>query len=50
MRFLRETNTARHWIMYVRADGTVLRFCSRRCFVSMIKYNRDPRKLTWFVR
>ncbi len=34
-------------IMYVKADGTVLRFCSRKCFVSAIKYNRDPRKLTW---
>ncbi|MFB6470345.1 MAG: 50S ribosomal protein L24e [Vulcanisaeta sp. AZ3] len=34
-------------IMYVRADGTVLRFCSRKCFVSAIKYNRTARKLTW---
>ncbi len=34
-------------IMYVKADGTVLRFCSRRCFVSATKYGRDPRKLAW---
>ncbi len=34
-------------IMYVKADGTVLRFCSRKCFVSAVKYNRDPRRLTW---
>ncbi len=34
-------------IMYVKADGTVLRFCSRKCFVSAIKYGRDPRKLAW---
>lgn len=34
-------------IMYVRADGTVLRFCSRKCFVSAIKYGRTPRELAW---
>ncbi|NPA99791.1 MAG: 50S ribosomal protein L24 [Crenarchaeota archaeon] len=34
-------------ITYVKKDGTVLRFCSRKCFVSMIKYGRDPRKLAW---
>jgi len=34
-------------IMYVRADGTVLRFCSRKCFVSLVKYGRDPRRQVW---
>ncbi len=34
-------------LMYVKTDGTILRFCSRRCFVSMIKFKRDPRKQTW---
>ena len=34
-------------IMYVKVDGTVLRFCSRKCFVSMIKFHRDPRKQAW---
>jgi len=34
-------------IMYVKNDGTILRFCSRKCFVSMIKFHRDPRKQTW---
>ncbi len=34
-------------LMFVKNDGTILRFCSRRCFVSMIKFKRDPRKQTW---
>ncbi len=34
-------------ITYVKKDGTILRFCSRKCFVSMIKFKRDPRKQTW---
>ena len=34
-------------IMYVKTDGTILRFCSRKCFVSMIKFKRDPRKQAW---
>jgi large subunit ribosomal protein L24e len=34
-------------IMYIRADGTVLRFCSRKCFVSLVKYGRDPRRQAW---
>jgi len=34
-------------IMYVRSDGTVQRFCSRKCFVSAVKYGRNPRKLAW---
>ncbi len=33
--------------MYVRNDGTVLHFCSSKCFKSAIKYKRDPRKLKW---
>ncbi len=34
-------------IMYVKNDGTILRFCSRKCFVSMIKFKRDPRRQAW---
>ncbi|WP_333638738.1 50S ribosomal protein L24e [Pyrobaculum aerophilum] len=34
-------------IMYVKSDGTVLRFCSRKCFVSAVKYGRNPKKLAW---
>ncbi len=33
--------------MYVRTDGTVLRYCSSKCFKSAVKYKRDPRKLKW---
>ncbi|MBP1449325.1 MAG: 50S ribosomal protein L24 [Thermoproteus sp.] len=31
-------------IMYIKTDGTVLRFCSRKCFVSAVRYGRDPRR------
>ncbi|PLC67071.1 50S ribosomal protein L24 [Vulcanisaeta sp. EB80] len=31
-------------IIYVKVDGTVLRFCSRKCFISLVKYGRDPRR------
>ncbi|MCC6035854.1 MAG: 50S ribosomal protein L24 [Pyrobaculum sp.] len=34
-------------IMYVKADGTIQRYCSRKCFVSATKYRRNPRKLAW---
>lgn len=34
-------------IVYVKTDGTVLRFCSRKCFVSMIKFHRDPKRQRW---
>lgn len=32
--------------MYVRSDGTVSRFCSRKCFVSA-RMGRSPRRLAW---
>ncbi len=34
-------------LWYVRNDGTILRFCSSKCFKSAIKYSRDPAKLKW---
>jgi len=34
-------------IMYVKNDGTVLRFCSRRCYISAIEFHRDPRRQAW---
>ena len=34
-------------IMYVRVDGTVLRFCSHKCFVSAVKYGRNPQRQAW---
>lgn len=34
-------------LMFIRVDGTVQRFCSRKCFVSSVMYRRDPRRLAW---
>jgi large subunit ribosomal protein L24e len=33
-------------LMYVLNDGTVLWFCSRKCFRSY-QLKRDPRRLKW---
>jgi large subunit ribosomal protein L24e len=33
--------------MYVRRDGKVLYFCSRKCEKNMLKLRRNPRKLKW---
>ena len=34
-------------MIYVKVDGTVLRFCSSKCFKSAIRLGRDPRKQVW---
>jgi len=34
-------------IMYVKNDGTILWFCSRKCRISYLKFKRDPRKFKW---
>ncbi|MEM2850005.1 MAG: 50S ribosomal protein L24e [Candidatus Bathyarchaeia archaeon] len=34
-------------LMYVKRDGTIFWFCSRKCRVSMLEFRRDPRKLKW---
>jgi len=34
-------------IWYVKNDGTILRFCSSKCFKYAIKYGKDPSKLKW---
>ena len=34
-------------IMYVKNDGTILKFCSSKCRKSTIDLKRDPRKLKW---
>ncbi len=34
-------------IMYVKRNGTILWFCSRKCRVSMLEFHRDPRKFKW---
>ncbi len=36
-------------LMYVKNDGTILWFCSSKCFKSW-KMGRDPRKLKWTKR
>ena len=34
-------------MVFVKNDGTVLRFCSSKCFKNMIKLGRNPRKYKW---
>ncbi len=34
-------------IVYVKKDGTIYRFCSRKCERFMIIQKRDPRKQKW---
>jgi len=34
-------------LMYVKLDGSILWFCSRKCFKNHVVLNRDPRKLKW---
>ncbi len=37
-------------VMYVRNNGTILWFCSRRCRVSMLEFRRDARKFKWTAK
>ncbi|MDH5402923.1 MAG: 50S ribosomal protein L24e [Candidatus Heimdallarchaeota archaeon] len=32
---------------FVKLDGTILRFCRKKCRVSMVDHKRNPRKLKW---
>lgn len=34
-------------ITFVRKNGQVVRFCSRKCRRSLIDFKRDPRKYKW---
>ncbi len=34
-------------IMYVKNDGRILWFCSRKCYKNMIILGRKARKLKW---
>lgn len=36
-------------LMYVMNDGTILRFCSSKCFKNF-KLGRDPKKIPWTLR
>ena len=33
--------------IFVRRDGRVLHFCSRKCEKNMLELGRNPRKLKW---
>ncbi len=35
-------------LVYVKVDGTVLSFCSRKC-MSYYMMKRDPRKFKWTI-
>ncbi|BAJ50291.1 large subunit ribosomal protein L24e [Candidatus Caldarchaeum subterraneum] len=34
-------------MLYVKNDGTLLWFCSRKCRIYMVEHGKDPRKLKW---
>jgi len=34
-------------IMYVRKDGTILHFCSKKCRIAMLEQKKNPRKTRW---
>ncbi len=34
-------------ILYVRANGQVLYFCSHKCKANYLKLRRNPRKVKW---
>ncbi|MDH5806513.1 MAG: 50S ribosomal protein L24e [Candidatus Methanomethylicaceae archaeon] len=34
-------------IMYVKNDGTILRFCSSKCRKNMLYLKRNPKYLKW---
>jgi large subunit ribosomal protein L24e len=36
-------------MLYVKRDGSMLWFCSRKCRVYMVEQKKDPRKLKWTV-
>lgn len=36
--------------MYVKKDGTIMFFCSRKCYKNMIELKRVPRKVRWTQR
>ena len=33
--------------MFVKKDGNVLQFCSRKCEKNMLELKRSPRKVGW---
>jgi len=37
-------------IMYIKNDGSILWFCSRKCRISYLNFKRDPRKFKWTLK
>lgn len=37
-------------LLYVRNDGTILRFCSSKCKKNMLYLKRNPQKLKWTAK
>jgi len=37
-------------ILCVKRDGSILRFCSSKCFRNSVKLGRNPRKIKWVVK
>jgi len=37
-------------LMYVKLDGSVLWFCSRRCKRSALDFGRSTRKMKWITK
>ena len=37
-------------MMYVKLDGSILRFCSKKCRISQVNHKRNPRKLKWTTK
>ncbi len=35
---------------FIRKNGQVVRFCSRKCRRSLLDFKRDPRKFKWTKR
>ncbi|MGC8912528.1 MAG: 50S ribosomal protein L24e [Thermoplasmata archaeon] len=33
--------------MFIKKDGTIYNFCSRRCQSNLLEFGRNPRKLKW---
>jgi len=37
-------------LVYAKNDGSILRFCSRKCKVNMLSLNRNPHRLKWTAK
>ena len=34
-------------MLFVKNDGSLLWFCSRKCRIYMLEHKKDPRRLRW---